>query len=107
MSLSYNIKQSDLFNADLYPEVIAELKELQRTSYQMNTPFKEQVVISFLKNHSITSRWLESDREICKLMTSRAVAVSHLESLFNCSRNNQRFLEGLERYIKEQVRKHQ
>lgn len=70
----------------------------------MNTAFKEQVVISFLKHHSIASKWLETDTEICKLVTSGAVTVSHLESLFHSARDNQNFLDGLENYIKTQLR---
>jgi hypothetical protein len=100
---TYDIKQSDFFIADLYPHAVNEVMALKRKSIDINTPFKEQVVISFLKNHSITSIWLESDREICELMTSGSLKLSHLESLFNGCRQNQKFLEGFETYIKAQL----
>lgn len=107
MMHTYDIKQSDLFRADLYPHVVSELMALKQRSIEMNTPFKEQVVISFLKDHSITSTWLESDRDICKLMTSGSLEISRLESLFNCCRQNQKFLEGLETYIIAELRGNQ
>lgn len=107
MTHIYNIGEADIFSAALYPQVVDEVMNLKQRSLEMNTPFKEQVVISFLKYHSITSTWLESDREICKLMTSGALKIAHLESLFNSSRQNKTFLEGLETYIKVQLRVNQ
>lgn len=107
MTHVYNIREKDMFNAALYPHIVDEVANLKKRALEMNTALKEHVVISFLKNHSITSTWLESDREICKLMTSGALKISHLESLFNSSQQNQTFLEGLETYIKAQLRANQ
>jgi hypothetical protein len=107
MTDTYHIRQSDSFRVDLYSEVVAEMMELKRRSTEMNTPCKAQVVISFLRNHSITSRWLESDRDICKLMTSGTLQISYLESLFDGCRHDQKFLEGFESYIKKQLRENQ
>lgn len=107
MTHTYTINESDLFKPDLYPEAIDEMMDLKRKSMQMNTPFKEQVVVSFLKDHSIASLWLQSDPEICKLMRSGSLKISHLESLFSCSRGNPQFLSGLETYIKGQLRENQ
>jgi len=104
MTHIYNIRESDIFSAALYPHVVDEVMTLKHRSLEMNTLFKEQVVISFLKSHSIASTWLESDREICKLITTGGLKISHLESLFNCAVQNQKFLEGLESYIKMQLR---
>lgn len=104
MTHIYNIGEADIFSAALYPQVVDEVMNLKQRSLEMNTPSKEQVVISFLKSHSIATTWLESDREICKLMTSGALNIAHLESLFNSSRQNKTFLEDLETYIKVQLR---
>jgi len=99
----YTINQSDLFTAALFPLAVNELMALKQRSIGINTPFKTQIAISFLKDHSITSKWLETDREIVKLMTSGALDIAHLESLFSSCRQNPKFLEGLETYIKEQL----
>ena len=99
----YEIKQSDSFSEHLYPHVAKELIGLRQSSSQIQSPAKTEIIISFLKEHSIKRESLETNREISKLMTSGSLAISHLESLFDACRNNARFSKELEEYIKFRI----
>jgi hypothetical protein len=100
MIYTYQIKPSDSFSENMYPEVIQELLVLRERSLPMQSAFKTDIVISFLKDHCIKVEWLAMNGAVCKLITSGSLSISHLESLFSACRTNILFLKAFEECIK-------
>jgi hypothetical protein len=100
---TYKIKELDTFIEQLYPNVVEEVIGIRKRSAEMKSPHKADIIVSFLKDHSIKSEWLQTNKDISKLMTSGSLNVSHLESLFGSCRQNAIFLSGLESYIKSSL----
>ena len=103
MQNGYNISESDKFHYQDYPTVTAELSHLSRSLAGVESSHKSEMIISFLKDHRINSKWLEGNNQSIRPLTSGAIPTPHLESLFNACRHNKRFLFDLEQYITAKV----
>jgi hypothetical protein len=100
---AYGVKQTDSFSEHLFPDVVKELEGLRLRSSEIRNPYKTDIIISFLKDHSIKTEWIPTNKEISKLMTSGSLTISHLESLFGSCKHNVIFLNGFEAYIKSRL----
>ena len=96
---TYKVADSDTFRQELYPTVIAEILHLSQALSGLRSAHKSAMIISFLKDHRINSKWLEGNKELIHALTSGAIPSSHLESLFNACKHNKMFLSDLEEYI--------
>jgi hypothetical protein len=99
----YNVNSGDAFQRELYPNVINELEEIGRNTSRMSSDFKNEIIISFLKDHSLQVDWIAKNPKVAKFMTSRSVCTSHLESLFQSCRGNDSFLSGFEEFVKKKL----
>lgn len=97
---SYEIRDNDRFNPLLYPEVKDELDNLFAAVYLFTTPEKENIIISWLKQHSLHSFWLKQHSELCHIMIDGNLHTSHTEALFEACRGNLQFLHSFEEYIR-------
>ena len=100
---TYHVAESDRFNHENYPTVMAEISHLSSALTGLDSTHKSEMVISFLKDHCIDSKWLEGNTQSIRPLTSGAIATFHLESLFNACRHNKTFLSGLEDFIAAKV----
>jgi hypothetical protein len=100
---TYLIESDDLFEEKLYPAVVAEVSGLYDRLHEIRERNKIEIVISFLKYHSIKSAWLERNKEVTSVLTSRHLKLDHLESLFSACKNNLPFCVALEDYIKNKL----
>lgn len=96
--LTYN--SEDIFSAGNSPEMIKELHTLKEKTAHTPMYFKAEIIISYLKNHSVKTNWIEANPLLVKLMVSNSCATSHIESLFVFCRNNQSYLCDYETYIR-------
>jgi hypothetical protein len=97
---NYDIKDSDRFNPYNYPEVSHELDSLFSAAYLFTTPEKENIIISYLKNHSLHSHWLKEHKSLCDLMTDGKCSTGHIEAMFEACKGNLQFLHSFEEYIR-------
>ncbi|MBI5372987.1 MAG: hypothetical protein HZA79_13275 [Sphingobacteriales bacterium] len=97
---AYDIKDTDRFNPHLFPEVRDELNGLFSAAYFFTTPEKENIIISFLKNHSLKSEWTRSEPELTRILTGNCCPTAHIESLFEAAKTNLQFLHSFEEYIR-------
>lgn len=95
-----DIKDASGFEERLYPAIVREVTALHQTVFEIKGVHKIEIIISFLKFHSIKMEWLAGNKEVTGLMTSGLLATTHLESLFNACKNNSQFSNSLEAYIK-------
>lgn len=99
----YEVNSDDQFQQDAYPSVISELENINRNTARMSGSFRSDIVISFLKDHSLEIQWIEKNPKLVKFITSRSLPTSHIESLFESCRGNRSFLTGFEACIKRQL----
>lgn len=101
--IKYDIKDTDRFNAPLFPLVTTELSAIGERLSQIPCRNRGEIVISFLKDHSLKTTWLGESRTTTDLMTSRAFATIHIESMFESCKANSQFLRSFEEYIQKQL----
>lgn len=97
---SYAIRDNDRFNPYLYPEVRDELEKVFAAAYLFTTPEKENIIISYLKQHSLHSYWLKEHCALCHLLLDGNLDTAHTEALFEASRGNLQFQHSFEEYIR-------
>jgi len=100
---NYNIKETDSFHPDDYPKVVKELADINNAIAGLSELHKGDIIVSFLKDHSLKNIWLSANPALTELFTSRHFVTTHLESLFDSCRINNRFTEELEEYIQTNV----
>ena len=100
----YEVNASDRFDQKVYPNVLIELDAIHKSTQRMSGDNKSDIVISFLKDHCIKIEWIARNPKVAKFITSRSLATSHIESLFESCKGNQLFLSGFEDCIKRQLK---
>ena len=105
MHQKYHIKAGDRFNADNSPMVATQVNALQKELAEFPQENKENIVVSYLKNHSIKTEWILSNPKLTYKVTSGTLAISEIEAYFEYSKGNIIFQNDLENFIKLQLRK--
>lgn len=102
---TYNntIHINEKFNPVNYPNAISELSAISMGVADTSIYFKVEIIISFLKNHSLQTNWVEANPKLSRMITSGFFKTSHLESLFQSCRSNKVFLNDFEAYIGKQL----
>lgn len=95
----YTIKDADTFNPENYPEVVKELAVMSKGMAHIPIYYKENIVISYFKDHSIKYDWADANPKLAELITSNTFMSLHIESLFESCRKYKHFLKGFEDYI--------
>lgn len=97
------IPSTERFSISDYPELCAEVAALQSKIAGIQTENSCEIIISFLKDHTIRTEFIASADAVATLIRSSSVDVKHLEDLFVRSRNNKLFQLEFEEYLKRQL----
>lgn len=97
---TYRILETDIFDPFHYPLVVKELTKLSLEMMHLPMPYRSEIVISFLKDHTVQANWAQLNTELVDFMKSQIFPVIQLEYLFESCRNNMSFLSDFEAYIK-------
>jgi len=95
----YLIKDNDQFDPDFFSFVIEDMKLIREQTDHVLPTFKTEIILSFLKNHSLESEWLNANPELTKLITSRSLPTANIESLFDSCRNKPIFRQQMEAFF--------
>src|SRR5690554_1442606 len=95
------VDKDDSFRFELHPNAVGELEEISRNTLRMSGHFKSEIIISYLKDHSLDMHWIAKNPKLAKYIASRSVSTSHLESLFESCRDNDAFLKGFEAFVRK------
>jgi hypothetical protein len=98
-----NIGEIEKFNPDNYPKMVAELATMLQNINHISVYYKKDIVVSYLKDHSIKTEWISANPNLAELMASGKLSTTHMETLFESCRWNKAFRTDLERYIKEKL----
>jgi hypothetical protein len=93
------IRENEKFTPANYPKAMYELTVLNQGISHIPVYFKVEIIISYLKDHSLEANWVEANPALSRMVTSGFFKTSHLESLFESCRNNKVFLNDFEEYI--------
>jgi hypothetical protein len=93
------VKDYEKFSPANYPKAFHELSVLNQGISHIAIYFKVEIIISYLKDHSLKTAWIEANPALTRMLTCGFFKTSHLESLFESCRNNKVFLYDFEEYI--------
>jgi hypothetical protein len=95
----YLIKTTDQFNPEYFSSINDEIDAINAQIEHLPMVFKSEIIVSYLKNHSIQNDWTKANPGLATLVTSGSLFTGNIESLFASSRNNPRYCLDLESYL--------
>jgi hypothetical protein len=99
----YLVGPSDKFESTNYSPIDDEIRIINEKTHAFPVYFKTEIIISFLKDHSIQDNWIKANRELADIVTSGTLFTGNIESLFDSCRNHLGFRQGLEAYLTEKI----
>jgi hypothetical protein len=100
-NIKYLVGASEKFKSENYPLVNVEVTVINEKTFNAPLFYKDEIIISFLKDHSLHYDWIHANPELAELVTSGEMFTGSIESLFEASRNNLDFREDFEQYLAE------
>jgi hypothetical protein len=94
------IGNDERFSDLLFPAAAKEVEDLLYALAKTRDLYRTEIVISFLRYHSVKSEWLKGNDKVVETLRSSSTTIVNLESLFSSGRNNPRFTSDLEGYIR-------
>jgi hypothetical protein len=102
---TYIIGDNEGFIPKNFPGIVQELKLIKERISHLAIYFKAEIIVSYLRDHSLQTAWIAGNPPLAKLVTSGALQTSQLEGLFESCRSNKPFLKDLEAYMQIQLLK--
>lgn len=103
MNSNYTLTNTAVFNQIDYPHIKEELVLFKQSTVALPNDHKATMLISFAKDHMIRSDYVHTYPELVSYITSRQIAIKHLEHLFESCRTNVSFQKDFEIYIIQQL----
>ena len=100
-NIKYLVGASEKFKSENYPLVNVEVTAINEKTLNAPLFYKDEIIISFLKDHSLHYDWIHANPELTELVTSGEIFTGSIESLFEASRSNLGFREDFEHYLTE------
>lgn len=97
---NHNSGEMNNFKAEDYPVLSEEINQVKKDIHHTPVYFKSEIIISFLKNHSLKSEWVNANPVLAKMITSGSLVTRHIEQLFESSCRNLPFCTQFERHLK-------
>jgi hypothetical protein len=99
MYQQFHIGNGDQFVPSMFPQLEESLKQVcEQLANWPSTP-KGEMVISFVRFHSISSQQVKDHPELATLISSQSLPLHVMEALFESGRQNSLFSKQLEDYI--------
>src|SRR5688572_8856304 len=95
-----NIDVTQKFNPGSHPQVVDELMALKNETSSFPDTYKSEIIISFLKDHSLKNLWIDANPSLVKLVTSRRIATNAIESYLESARKDLQLLAHFEAYVR-------
>jgi len=94
-----NIRDCEQFIPANYPNAVQELFTLKQCTSHISIYFKVEIIVSYLKKHSLKIEWIDANPALARMVTSGFFKTTHLELLFNSYKLNNSFISDFEDYI--------
>lgn len=93
------IRPTDQFDPEYFKIINEEIAIVNTKTVDLPGLFKPEIIISFLKNHSIRNDFMKANPGLSALVTSGSLFTGHLESLFASCLNNPGYRQDFEAYL--------
>lgn len=104
MFQKFLIRNASQFIPSDFPQLEKSLREVvAQLAGKWEGP-KAEMILSFVKDHSLPSQEVEDYPELAKMISTGSLPLHVMESLFESSRQHPLFRRQLEHYIKEYFR---
>lgn len=97
---NYVVSEKDMFNIANYIDVENELCAISGNFPAMFASEKADIVISYLKDHSIKKTLVEQNTIFVKQLVFSSLKTGNIEALFVACKTNSIFLADFELYIR-------
>jgi len=98
----YLVRPTDQFDPVNFSSVTDEIQLINEETVSLPPLFKVEILISFLKGHSLENHWNKANPELTDLVSSGSLFKGNIESLFESCRSNPAFRQDLETYLKKE-----
>ncbi|HET6996295.1 MAG TPA: hypothetical protein VFI06_14980 [Chitinophagaceae bacterium] len=95
----YLIKTTDQFNPEYFSSINDEIDSISAQIGHLPAVFKPEIIVSYLKDHSIQNDWIKANPGLATLVASGSLFTGNIESLFTSSRNNPGYRKDFETYL--------
>jgi len=101
----YLIRSTDQFDPVNFSSLDDEIHLINEGTASLPPFFKVDILVSFLKGHSLENDWTKANPELTDLVTSGSLLKGNIKSLFESCRSNPVFQRDLETYLKKEFKK--
>jgi hypothetical protein len=98
----YLVRATDRFDPVNFSSVTDEIQLINEATVGLPSLFKVEILVSFLKDHSLENNWTEANPRLTGLVTSGSLLKGNIKSLFDSCHNNSAFRVDLETYLKKE-----
>ena len=98
----YLVRPTDQFDPVNFSSVTDEIQLINEETVSLPPLFKVEILMSFLKDHSVENNLTKANPELTDLITSGSLLKGNIESLFESCRSNPAFRQDLETYLKKE-----
>jgi hypothetical protein len=95
----YLVKTTDQFNPEYFSSINEEIDAINAQIEHLPVVFKPEIIVSFLKDHSLQNDWIKANPGLSALVTSGSLFTGNIESLFASSLNNPSYRQDFESYL--------
>lgn len=99
----YLILSTDSFDPANFSFVADEIRIINGKTENVSSVFKSDIIISFLKDHSLKKHWIDQNPQLTEMMTMGILSAGGTEALFASCINNPVFRQDLENYVNELI----
>lgn len=99
----YLIKEGDKFQPENFPSVMDEMTTIKEQTRYVSPAFKADIIVSYLKDHSLDNNWISANPELAKLISTGSLSTSNIEALFESCRNKPFFRNQMEEFLRQDL----
>jgi hypothetical protein len=99
----YLVAFKDRFIPTNFPLVMEEIKRVKREVDSFANLFKVEMILSFLRNHTIQAECIGANRSLASFISSGYLFTGETESLFRAASGNIIFCRQLEQYVETEL----
>ncbi|HEX6191771.1 MAG TPA: hypothetical protein VFZ42_05375 [Chitinophagaceae bacterium] len=99
----YLIKSHDQFDPEKFPFLADDIASIMAQTSTISPLFRNDIIISFLKDNFIKPEWKQGNPELTSLIESGSLPTENLQSLFDSGRNNTLYSQEYEGFLKKNL----
>lgn len=99
----FTIKTGEIFEPERFASVKEEIVLINERTEALPATFKANIIITFLKDHSLLNEWIKANPQLTKSVTGGELFTGAIEALFEASKGNILFQKQLETFLITQL----